>query len=73
MSTFNFYAKLNQLPVNIQKEVNDFIEFLFSKHLKSQPKKNKKTAFTFKWEGAIKKSKLTSVELQHLSNEWRNS
>lgn len=74
MSTININDQFQSLPVNIQKEVRDYIEFLVFKYANQKTKKSKiKSSFTFKWEGAIKKSKLSSVELQHLSNEWRNS
>ena len=75
MATLNFYNKLHQLPAHIQKEVNDFIEFLSLKYLKSSSskKENVKKNFSFDWEGSLKSTKTSSVELQHKANEWRNS
>ena len=75
MATLNFFNKLHQLPAHIQKEVNDFIELLSLKYLKSSTSKRKtiKQSFRFDREGSLRSTKTTSVELQHKANEWRNS
>ena len=60
--------KINTLPPELQKEVEDFVEFLIEKRLK-RPKGKPK----FNWTGALKelREQYTSVELQHKISEWR--
>ena len=62
-------VRLEKLPVDLQQEVLDFIEFLIDKHCK----KEDKGKFRFDWEGGLSelKDKYTSVELQHKALEWR--
>lgn len=71
METALLNEKIIKLPIDAQKEINDFIEFVY---LKYSTKKDKKKKFNFKWEGALSeyKEKYNSVELQKKSNEWRN-
>lgn len=76
MNTYQFVAEIEKLPLNIQKEVMDFIEFLVAKYsLKSKPKtkKSKKGKYKFDWAGGLShlKDKYTSVELQHHINTLR--
>ena len=61
--------KIDKLPPEFQKEVDDFIEFLLEKKLKRKSKKP-----SFKWAGALKdmKTSYTSVKLQHLISELRS-
>ncbi len=61
--------KINRLPIHLQKEVVDFIDFLSDKH-SIQIKKDK---FKFDWEGGLSDlgKKFTSVDLQHKATEWR--
>ncbi len=75
MSTLNLYSKILQLPVHVQKEASDFIEFLFSKYnnAPSSKKKATKKSFKFDWEGALRNTQNSSVELQHKAHEWRNT
>ncbi len=75
MSTFNLYSKILQLPGHVQKEASDFIDFLFSKYSSASSSKKKATKRTFKfdWEGALRNTKISSVELQNKANEWRNT
>lgn len=59
---------IEQLPLEFQQEVQDFIEFLLerrARRLKRRPK--------FEWAGALKdlRDHYTSVELQHKIAEWR--
>jgi hypothetical protein len=60
--------KIRQLPQDLQKEVEDFIDLLLKK--RAQRPRNKPT---FNWAGALKdlRDKYTSVELQHKISEWR--
>jgi Protein of unknown function (DUF2281) len=53
--------KLHPQQVN---RVIEYIEFLISK----QTPRGK---MNFDWAGGLKDEQLTSVELQHLANEWR--
>ncbi len=60
--------KIEKLPMQRQKEVDDFVEFLLSKEpltSKSEP--------TFDWAGRPEDEPmaLTSVELQHMATLWR--
>ena len=61
--------KIDQLPPALQKEVDDFVEFLIKKHKKSGSKTLKQD-----WAGDLKKykNKYTSMQLQEKSKEWRN-
>jgi hypothetical protein len=62
--------KIHQLPEELRKEVLDFIDFLIFKSRKNLVDKKK---FKFEWEGGLSeiKTKYNSVELQHISTEWR--
>jgi len=59
---------IEKLPPDLQKELQDYAEFLLEK--KKGKTKNKPR---FDWSGALKdlKSQYTSVELQHKASEWR--
>jgi len=59
---------ISKLPPEYQQEVEDFVEFIFQKHVK-KPKKILKLT----WAGVLEylKDKYTSVELQHKISEWR--
>ena len=62
--------KIHQLPEELRKEVLDFIDFLIFKSRKNLVDKKK---FKFEWEGGLSeiKTKYNSVELQHITTEWR--
>ena len=62
-------TEIDKLPVDLKREVMDYIEFL----LKKYGKKVRKGKFKFDWEGGLSnlKKKYTSVELQHKAMEWR--
>ncbi|GJQ23459.1 MAG: XRE family transcriptional regulator [Candidatus Brocadia sapporoensis] len=59
---------ISKLPPEYQQEVEDFVEFIFQKHVKKPRKILKLT-----WAGVLEdiKDKYTSVELQHKISEWR--
>lgn len=62
--------KVKELPLDLKKEVLDYIEFLLTKYKLDQKRMRK---FKFTWEGGLSeiKEKFTSVELQHKALEWR--
>ncbi|AMW29451.1 DUF2281 domain-containing protein [Arthrospira platensis FACHB-971] len=74
------------LPAEAQNQVVSLIIFLKQKYISSQPlpksssvdlasapfAKNGKTKLRQDWAGMLKADGYTSVELQHLSVEWRN-
>jgi len=55
---------IEQLPLELQQEVRDFVEFLLEKRAR-KPK--------FDWAGALRdlRDRYSSVELQHKIAEWR--
>jgi hypothetical protein len=59
---------IQELPPELRKEVEDFVEFLLEKR-KPKPKGKPR----FDWAGALKdlRDQYTSVELQHKISEWR--
>ena len=59
--------KINTLPPDLQKEVEDFVEFLIEKRLQ-KPKGQLK----LDWRGALRdlRDQYTSVELQHKALQW---
>lgn len=58
---------VEQLPPDIQQDVQDFAEFLLEKR-----KRRPKGIPIFDWAGALKdfRDQYTSVELQHKIAEW---
>ncbi|HPG39681.1 MAG TPA: DUF2281 domain-containing protein [bacterium] len=70
MKTHDIEAKIKKLPDYLIPEINDYIDFLLSKHGNKEIIKSK---FKFDWEGGLSKlkDKFTSVELQKKSLEWR--
>lgn len=60
--------RINELPPELRREVEDFIEFLVEKRQKRLRGKP-----NFPWAGALKdlRDRYTSVELQHKIAEWR--
>ncbi|NSW75427.1 MAG: DUF2281 domain-containing protein [Candidatus Atribacteria bacterium] len=59
--------KIRELPPELQKEVEDFVEFLWEKRVWKSKK-----PFQIHFRGALKdlRSRYTSVELQHQIQEW---
>ncbi|RMD98198.1 MAG: DUF2281 domain-containing protein [Calditrichaeota bacterium] len=62
--------KIRELPPELQREVEDFVDFLSTKYI--QNGNNKKKTFAFDWEGALAdlRDQYTSVGLQHESLKW---
>lgn len=60
--------RIRELPPELRREVEDFVEFLHEKRLKRHRRRPE-----FRWAGALKdlRGKYTSVELQHKVSEWR--
>jgi len=71
MSTLQIEQKIKQLPGYLLPEIMDYVDFLLSKHGKS----NRQTrTFTFSWEGGLAdlSEQFTAVELQHKALDWRS-
>ena len=64
----NLARKIEELPPELQNEVEDFVEFLREKKMKKAAGKPE-----FNWGGVLKEmgEEYTSVELQHKISEWR--
>lgn len=62
-------TKLKQLPKNLQKEVEDFIDLLLIKKVSKRKKAPK-----LDWIGGLKeyRNKYTALELQKKASEWRD-
>ena len=60
---------IGELPPTLRAEVRDFVEFLITK--RASPKEVK---LRQDWAGALKayQQQYSSVELQHLSSNWRD-
>ena len=60
--------KIEQLPPELQEEVEEFVQSLVENRQGSARKTPR-----FHWAGALKdlRTQYTSVELQHKANEWR--
>ncbi len=60
--------RIQKLPPELQKEIEDFVQFLVEKKAIKQAKKLRQD-----WAGALKefREKYTSLELQRKSLEWR--
>ncbi|MDQ1354224.1 MAG: hypothetical protein QG657_4533 [Acidobacteriota bacterium] len=63
---------VHSLPLNLKKEVLDYVEFLLNKY-PGQKKAAPEKKFKFDWEGGLSdiKDEMTSVELQHKAMDWR--
>ena len=59
---------IKELPQELQKEVEDFVNFLKEKKVRKQNKKLRQD-----WAGALRdyRDKYTSLELQKKALEWR--
>lgn len=71
MKAENLVLKLQSLPLSVQKEVMNYLDFLLNKYSAEKTSKKKKSAkLKFDWEGGIAhlKKNYTSVELQHKAN-----
>jgi hypothetical protein len=60
-------TKIRALPPELQREVEDFVDFLTGKQSKRPA-----DVPTFEWAGALEhlRSQYTSVSLQHAISEW---
>jgi hypothetical protein len=65
----NLAEKINQLPEQLQQEVEDFVDFLAKKHTPGKKKK-----LLMKWAGVLGeyRDQFTSLELQKKSLNWWN-
>ncbi len=59
--------KIRELPPELQKEVEDFVEFLLDKRAKRKQKK-----LRMSWAGALEefRNQYTSLKLQKKALEW---
>ncbi len=67
----NLCDKINKLPADLKKEVDDFVTFLIERNKASNPKSIK-----FEWRGGLRDNKNTcsSVEMQHsIRKEWEDN
>lgn len=67
----NLCDKINKLPADLKKEVDDFVTFLIERNKISNPKSIK-----FQWRGGLRDNKNTcsSLELQHsIRKEWEEN
>lgn len=73
MDTNILLQKFQNLPLKIQQEIVDFIDFLWSRYKRGKIDKKRKNKFSFDWESGLKNkfSNINSVELQHLANKLR--
>ena len=66
----NIEAKIEKLPDHVKSELNDYIDFLLSKH--GEKGSENHSGFKFDWEGKLSDlTNYSSVELQHKAMEWR--
>lgn len=63
----NLEEKIRELPPELQREVEDFVEFLMDKQAKRKQKK-----LRMSWAGALEefRNQYTSLELQKKALEW---
>ena len=66
MEKSTFIETFVKMPEKIQNQILDYVNSILKEDSKVSGKN-----FKFKWEGALKDMKETSVELQHKANEWR--
>lgn len=67
----NLCDKINKLPADLKKEVDDFVTFLIERNKISSLKSIK-----FQWRGGLRDNKNTcsSLELQHsIRKEWEEN
>lgn len=64
----DFREKIQELPPELHREVEDFVQFLLERRVRRTRGKPK-----FEWAGALKefRNQYTAVELQHKISEWR--
>jgi hypothetical protein len=59
---------IQDLSPRLRGEVRTFVEFLLSKRIRPAQRKLRQD-----WAGTLKAERYTSIELQHLASEWRDS
>lgn len=62
----NIERKINQLSPGLIEELDHYLDYLINKRVVRKPKKLKQD-----WAGGLKDIKITSIELQKLSLDWR--
>jgi hypothetical protein len=64
--------KLEEIIQGLSPQLKTEVE-IFVQSLLNQSQQPKQTKLRQDWAGMLKAENYTSVELQHLANEWRNS
>ena len=62
----NIETKINQLTPGLIEELDHYLDYLINKKIDRKPKKLKQD-----WAGGLKDIKMSSIELQKLSLDWR--
>ena len=64
----NLEERIKELPLELHREVMDFVDFLLEKRMRRGGKKLRQD-----WSGALKdfRGQYTSLELQKKAMEWR--
>ena len=62
----NIETKINQLTPGLIEELDHYLDYLINKKIVRKSKKLKQD-----WAGGLKDIKMTSIELQKLSLDWR--
>ncbi len=67
MKTIELEQKVRQLSPSLQREVSDFVDFLFQHRVSRKPGKMR-----FRWAGGLRRfrNQFTSLELQKKSLNW---
>jgi len=64
----NWVQKLRVLPIAIQRQVIEYLEFLHKKYAGSSVEPQ---PFRFDWAGGLEEETKSAVELQHEANQLR--
>ncbi|NJK95775.1 MAG: DUF2281 domain-containing protein [Bacteroidales bacterium] len=63
----NIETKIKQLTPGMIGELDHYLDYLINRRIVKKPKKLKQD-----WAGGLKDIKMTSIELQKLSLDWRH-
>lgn len=64
----NIESKINQLSPGLMDELDHYLDYLINKKVVRSPKKLKQD-----WAGGLNDIKMTSIELQKLALDWRQT
>lgn len=68
MNLQQVFTKVYHLPIAVQQQVLEYLEFVLSKH---QTTMEEPSTFRFDWAGSLAGEQKNSVELQHEANNLR--